>query len=147
MRTHILNFWVHERGLLMLRDKAWSLTWFHLRWWGSDWIMIFVPDSKSWSKGYRVRIFQIHMPNSGNSIALWRLENQVSTPCLHNTEELNFALCRVGGKTWFLSLYRAMECPILVQYYCGLLKKIYFSSLRTQFVRKTNQNYHFWTKL
>ena len=48
----------------------------------------------------------------GHSIAIWRLGNQVSlTPLLHS--KFNFECSRRVSKTWFLSLDRVMECPIL----------------------------------
>ena len=63
---------------------------------------------KSRSKGYRVKLYKIHMSKTGHSIviALSRLENQVSPKdfCLH----------------------RAMVGPILVQYYWQLVQKSFF---------------------
>ena len=74
------------------------------------------------------------MSKSGHSIALWRLENQVSPPCLHNVE-FNFSLCMVGWESWFLSLHTAMECPNL-GIIDELLKNL-FSSSHTHFVSET----------
>ena len=57
----------------------------------------------------------IHMPNTGHSVVLWRLKNQVSPPSLLNVK-LNSTSSRQCGKTWFLipcSATTTMECHIL----------------------------------
>ena len=57
--------------------------------------MTFRQDSKSQSKGYPVRIFQILNAKTRHSIALSRLENQVLPPDAVHVE-LN-SLCTIPG--------------------------------------------------
>ena len=84
------------------------------------------------------------MPKCGHSIALRRLENQVSPIALHNVE-FNI-LCRLGGKTLFSCLSRAMECPDLDIINVDCSKNL-FSLSHTHFVSETIQNYQFWINI
>ena len=117
------------------------MTWSHPRWRGNVWIMTFVPDSKSWSKGYRVRIFQIHMPNIGNAIAQWRLENPDFPPNLATRRRIRFYNAWGRWEIWVSSLHSAMAFPMLGINYCKYLNKKQFSHCALYFVSKTNENF------
>ena len=65
------------------------------RWGQKGGIITFVPDSKSWSKGICVRIYQIHIQYAQNRAlkAISRLENHVLPPTLHNVELNSMLYC------------------------------------------------------